>query len=203
MSCFLLYLGHGSALRAAPAPHAARRPRLPALHRRRHAPRAAAGRRSRPTSTRPRGPSRAWRAPAGTRSRRCCPSRTSAAGVDWAREADGLRDALVARPREDLRPGGARRQRRRRAPHDARWTSATSSGAVDGNAFAVEPTLHQSAWLPPAQPRPRGAPGCTTSAAGRTRAPASRACCSGPRSRPGWSPGPPRPRAGGARDAGG
>ena len=44
-------------------------------------------------------------------------------------------------------------------------------GAVDGNAFSVEPTLHQRAWFRPPNRDRRRAPGSTTSAAGRTRAP--------------------------------
>ena len=69
MSCFLLYLGTDRALRAAAAPHAARRRRLPRVHPRRHARPRAAARPSRPTSTRRRAPSRRWRRPAATRSR--------------------------------------------------------------------------------------------------------------------------------------
>jgi phytoene desaturase len=69
-----------------------------------------------------------------------------AAPVDWAREGDGLRDALVA----DLEAsfgleglGASIAVEHRMDPTDF----ASELGAVDGNAFAVEPTLHQSAYL--------------------------------------------------------
>ena len=68
------------------------------------------------------------------------------AGVDWRTAADGLRDALV----DDLERrfgleglGASVRVEHRMAPPDF----AREFGAVDGNAFAVEPTLHQSAYL--------------------------------------------------------
>ena len=56
---------------------------------------------SRPTCTRPRAPSRRWRRPAATRSRVLLPVPNLRAGIDWAREADGLRDALRRRLRDD------------------------------------------------------------------------------------------------------
>jgi phytoene desaturase len=68
------------------------------------------------------------------------------APVDWSREAGRLRDALV----EDLETtfaldglGGAIAVEHRMTPLDFR----DELGAEAGNAFAVEPTLHQSAWL--------------------------------------------------------
>jgi phytoene desaturase len=68
--------------------------------------------------------------------------------VDWEREADALRDALVA----DLEAsfgldglGAAIAVEHRMAPPDF----ARRYGAVDGNAFAIEPTLHQSAYFRP------------------------------------------------------
>jgi phytoene desaturase len=68
------------------------------------------------------------------------------AGVDWARAADGLREALVA----DLEAtfgldglGSSVVVEHRMTPPDY----AREYGAVDGNAFAVEPTLHQSAYF--------------------------------------------------------
>lgn len=68
--------------------------------------------------------------------------------VDWAREQDAVRDALV-RDLEttfDLQGlDGAVRVEHRMAPPDF----ARELGAVDGNAFAIEPTLHQSAWFRP------------------------------------------------------
>ena len=68
------------------------------------------------------------------------------AGVDWGRAADGLRDALVGdlERRFGLEGLGASvRVEHRMAPPDF----AREFGAVDGNAFAVEPTLHQSAYF--------------------------------------------------------
>ena len=68
------------------------------------------------------------------------------AGVDWRRAADGLRDALVGdlERRFGLEGLGASvRVEHRMAPPDF----AREFGAVDGNAFAVEPTLHQSAYF--------------------------------------------------------
>jgi phytoene desaturase len=68
------------------------------------------------------------------------------AGIDWEGESDRLRDALVA----DLEStfglaglGASIRVEHRMAPPDF----ARELGAVDGNAFAVEPTLHQSAYF--------------------------------------------------------
>jgi phytoene desaturase len=68
------------------------------------------------------------------------------AGIDWARAEDRLRDALVG----DLERSfgleglsGAVGVEHRMAPPDF----ARELGAVDGNAFAVEPTLHQSAYF--------------------------------------------------------
>jgi phytoene desaturase len=66
--------------------------------------------------------------------------------VDWAAEGDRVRDALVT----DLETtfglrglGEAIVVEHRMTPVDF----ARELGAADGNAFAVEPTLHQSAWL--------------------------------------------------------
>jgi phytoene desaturase len=68
------------------------------------------------------------------------------AGIDWANESDRLRDGLV----HDLETtfglsglGASVRVEHRMAPPDF----ASRFGAVDGNAFAVEPTLHQSAYF--------------------------------------------------------
>jgi phytoene desaturase len=79
------------------------------------------------------------------------------AGVDWEREGDSLRDALVA----DLERtfgleglGDAVRIEHRMMPPDF----ADEFGAVDGNAFGVEPTLHQSASFRPPN-RVRGVAG--------------------------------------------
>jgi phytoene desaturase len=79
------------------------------------------------------------------------------ADVDWEREGDGLRDALV----DDLEHtfgleglGRAVRVEHRMTPLDY----ARDLGAVDGNAFAVEPTLRQSASFRPPN-RVRGVTG--------------------------------------------
>lgn len=68
--------------------------------------------------------------------------------VDWDRDGHAIRDALVA----DLERSfgldglnGAIRVEHRMVPPDF----ARRYGAVDGNAFALEPTLHQSAWFRP------------------------------------------------------
>ena len=112
--------------------------------------------------------------------------------VDWAREADGLRDALVA----DLERtfgleglGDSVVVEHRMTPLDFR----DELGAVDGNAFSVEPTLHQSAWfrLPNRDPAVRGAlPRRRRDASGRGHA--RRAARRRGHGRP-RRPGPPRP----------
>jgi phytoene desaturase len=70
------------------------------------------------------------------------------AGIDWEREGDALRDALLA----DLEGtfgleglAGSVRVEHRMTPPDFE----RELGAVDGNAFAVEPTLRQSAYFRP------------------------------------------------------
>jgi phytoene desaturase len=68
------------------------------------------------------------------------------AGIDWARAADGLRDALVRDLEETFGLSGLSasvRVEHRMTPVDF----AREFAAVDGNAFAVEPTLHQSAYF--------------------------------------------------------
>jgi len=68
------------------------------------------------------------------------------APVAWDRAADGLRDALVADLERSFGLDGldaSVRVEHRMAPPDF----AREVGAVDGNAFAVEPTLHQSAYF--------------------------------------------------------
>lgn len=69
-------------------------------------------------------------------------------GQDWAREADALRDALVGDLERTFGLTGldaSVRVEHRMTPQDF----ADDLGAVDGNAFALEPTLHQSAALRP------------------------------------------------------
>jgi phytoene desaturase len=68
------------------------------------------------------------------------------AGIDWEREGDRLRDALVADMEasfglEGL--GAAVEVEHRMLPTDF----AQELGAVDGNAFSLEPTLQQSAYF--------------------------------------------------------
>jgi len=67
-------------------------------------------------------------------------------GVDWAREADGLRDAVVADFESTFGLDGLDASvvvEHRMTPKDFE----TELGAMYGNAFAVEPTLHQSAYF--------------------------------------------------------
>jgi phytoene desaturase len=66
--------------------------------------------------------------------------------IDWARTADGLRDAVIADMERSFGLAGLEASvvvEHRMDPRDF----ARELGAVDGNAFAVEPTLHQSAYL--------------------------------------------------------
>ena len=68
------------------------------------------------------------------------------AGIDWATESDRLRDALIADYEQTFGLEGLRDSivvEHRMIPPDF----ASELGAVDGNAFAVEPTLHQSAYF--------------------------------------------------------
>ena len=66
--------------------------------------------------------------------------------IDWASETDRLRDALVRDMEATFGMDGLGESivvEHRMDPRDF----AAQLGAVDGNAFAVEPTLHQSAYL--------------------------------------------------------
>jgi phytoene desaturase len=68
--------------------------------------------------------------------------------VDWAREADVVRDALV----HDLETTFGLEGLDASVTAEHRMTPldfASELGAVDGNAFAIEPTLHQSAAFRP------------------------------------------------------
>jgi phytoene desaturase len=70
------------------------------------------------------------------------------AGIDWERVGDGLRDALVDDLQRTFGLAGLRDAvvvEHRMTPMDF----AADLGAVWGNAFAVEPTLHQSAYFRP------------------------------------------------------
>jgi len=67
-------------------------------------------------------------------------------GTDWAAEGDRLRDALLSDLETTFGLEGLRASvqvEHRITPEDFR----SQLGAVDGNAFATEPTLHQSAWF--------------------------------------------------------
>ena len=138
---------HGPAVRAAAAPHAARRRRLPRVHPRASPAGASCRARSPPTCTRPRAPSRRWRAPGGDSLAVLLPVPNLRAGIDWDRDGDRLRDALLA----DLETSfGLDRARATPCVVEHRMTPldfARELGAVWGNAFAVEPTLHQSAYF--------------------------------------------------------
>ncbi|MEZ0294164.1 MAG: phytoene desaturase family protein [Solirubrobacteraceae bacterium] len=68
------------------------------------------------------------------------------AGIDWDRDGDRLRDALVADLEASFGLDGLDASvvaEHRMTPLDF----GRELGAVWGNAFAVEPTLHQSAWF--------------------------------------------------------
>ena len=68
------------------------------------------------------------------------------AQIDWEREADGLRDALIADYETTFGLTGldaSVRVEHRMTPRDFE----SELGAMHGNAFAVEPTLHQSAYF--------------------------------------------------------
>jgi phytoene desaturase len=70
------------------------------------------------------------------------------ARIDWRSEAARVRDALLADLETTFGLAGLREAivaEHRMTPDDF----ARDLGAVDGNAFAVEPTLHQSAALRP------------------------------------------------------
>jgi phytoene desaturase len=68
------------------------------------------------------------------------------AGIDWSAEADRLRDALIADYEQTFGLEGLRDSivvEHRMTPPDFE----SELGAAYGNAFAVEPTLHQSAYF--------------------------------------------------------
>ena len=67
-------------------------------------------------------------------------------GIDWRAAADGLRDRLLADFEASFGLSGLEasvRVEHRMTPADFE----RELGAVDGNAFATEPTLHQSAYF--------------------------------------------------------
>jgi phytoene desaturase len=68
------------------------------------------------------------------------------ARIDWQYAADALRERLLDQFERKFGLDGLRASvtvEHRMTPEDFR----SELGAVDGNAFAVEPTLHQSAWF--------------------------------------------------------
>ena len=96
------------------------------------------------------------------------------AGIDWDGDGDRLRDALL----EDMEASFGLHGIRDAVVVEHRMTPldfARDLGAVWGNAFAVEPTLHQSASSA-SRTATAGSPACTSPAAGRIRAPACPAC---------------------------
>jgi phytoene desaturase len=156
MSCFLLYLGLDRTVD--PLLHHTLlvgrdyREFIRTVTRGRHLPRTLSAYVHAPARTEP-----AMAAPGGDSLAILLPVPNLRAGVDWGREADGLRDALVAELEgtfglEGL--AGAIRVEHRMTPEDF----ARDLGAVAGNAFAVEPTLRQSASFRPPN-RVRGVAG--------------------------------------------
>ena len=99
---------------------------------------------SRPTCTRRRAPSRRWPRTGGDSLAVLLPVPNLRAGIDWDRDGDRLRDALL----DDLEASFGLAGLRDAIVVEHRMTPvdfARDLGAVWGNAFAVEPTLHQSA----------------------------------------------------------
>ena len=141
--------------------------------------------RSPPTCTRRRAPSRRWPPPGGDSLAVLLPGAEPARGDRLG--ARGRRAARRAprRPRDDVR---ARRPARRRGV-EHRMTPldfARELGAVWGNAFAVEPTLHQSAYF--RQPnRDRRIAGLYLVGGGTHPGAGVPGVLLGRRSRPGWS----------------
>ena len=109
--------------------------------------------------------------------------------IDWDVESDRLRDALVEDLEETFGLRRARRVDRRRASDDASTSSATWAQRAGRRVRGSSRRYQQVAWLRPPN-RDSGSPGCTSSSMGaaRPRAPASRACCSAPRSQQASSP---------------
>jgi phytoene desaturase len=145
MSCFLLYLGTDRKLD--PLLHhtllvgPGYREFIRTVTRGRRLPRSLSTYVHAPARTEP-----AMAAPGGDSLAVLLPVPNLRARVDWEREADRLRDTLVT----DLERtfgldglAGAIRVEHRMTPLDF----ASELGAVDGNAFSIEPTLHQSAYF--------------------------------------------------------
>jgi phytoene desaturase len=156
MSCFLLYLGldrrvdallHHTLLVGRDF-----RDFIGTVTRGRHLPRTFSAYVHAPARTEP-----AMATPGGDALTVLLPVPNLRADVDWEREGDSLRDALVADLQRTFGLDGlasAVRLEHRMTPQDF----ARDLGAVDGNAFAVEPTLRQSAYFRPPN-RVRGVTG--------------------------------------------
>jgi phytoene desaturase len=147
MSCFLLYLGLGrrfdSLLHHTLLVGPGYREFIRTVTRGRELPRAFSTYVHAPARTEP-----AMAAPGGDSLAVLLPVPNLRAEVDWHEQGDRLRDALVA----DLEQtfgltglGAAVEVEHRMTPVDFE----RGLGAVDGNAFALEPTLQQSAYLRP------------------------------------------------------
>jgi phytoene desaturase len=156
MSCFLLYLGLDRTVDAL-LHHTLLvgrdyRDFIRTVTRGRHLPRTFSTYVHAPARTEP-----AMAAPGGDALTVLLPVPNLRAAVDWEREGDALRDALVADLERTFGLDGlasAVRVEHRMTPQDF----ARDLGAVDGNAFAVEPTLRQSAYFRPPN-RVRGVTG--------------------------------------------
>ena len=145
MSCFLLYLGTGRLF-----PRLLHHTLLVGRGYRRFVDDVTRRGRLAPTySTYLHAPSRtepAMAAPGGDSVYVLLPVPNLRAPIDWRREAAGLRDAVLRDYEDAFGLAGLRasvRVEHRMTPLDF----ATELDAVDGNAFAVEPTLQQSAYF--------------------------------------------------------
>src|SRR4051812_3687637 len=145
MSCFLLYLGLGRTFDAL-LHHTllvgpGYREFIREVTRGRRLPRTFSTYVHAPARTEP-----AMAAPGGDSLAVLLPVPNLRASIDWDAEADRLRDALVRDLEASFGLSGlasAVRVEQRMTPLDFE----RELGAVDGNAFAVEPTLHQSAYM--------------------------------------------------------
>jgi phytoene desaturase len=147
MSCFLLYLGlsrtFDALLHHTLLVGPGYRDFIRAVTRGRELPRSFSTYVHAPARTEP-----AMAAPGGDSLAVLLPVPNLRADIDWARESERLRDALLADLERTFGLSGLRdavRVEHRMTPLDF----ADELGAVDGNAFGVEPTLQQSAYLRP------------------------------------------------------
>lgn len=145
MSCFLLYLGLSRAL--APLLHHTLvvgdgyREFIRAVTRGRELPRSLSLYLHAPARTEP-----AMAPPGGDSLAILLPVPNLTAPIDWARAAEELREAVIDELARVFDAGDLRadvRVEHRMTPLDF----AREFGAVDGNAFSIEPTLMQSAYL--------------------------------------------------------